>query len=218
MNTLSALDRVPVGSPCCWAKALITVGWTAVVRAGQRGLRCREGVPTQRPCSFVELLRISGQRQRRAGVALAARALIGIRTGQAGHSERPFHLGVVRLQVVVADRPVGERGALQVADDRVQPEISGVNRGSQPCQCTVPPPTICGTGQNRSTVASRRRIAGSAGVQQRVGPQVVPVDVGQLVAAKGLLVAPGAAFQGDDAKRRARSTPSPRPLRKLRRR
>ena len=25
MNTLSALDRVPVGSPCCWAKALTTV-------------------------------------------------------------------------------------------------------------------------------------------------------------------------------------------------
>src|SRR4029453_17779533 len=25
-NTLSALERVPVGSPCCWANALITVG------------------------------------------------------------------------------------------------------------------------------------------------------------------------------------------------
>src|SRR4051812_4270709 len=29
-----------------------------------------------------------------------------------------------------------------------------VNRGSQPCQCTVPPPTICGTGQNSSTLGS----------------------------------------------------------------
>ena len=28
---------------------------------------------------------------------------------------------------------------------------SGMNRGSQPCQCTVPPPTICGTGQKSST-------------------------------------------------------------------
>ena len=26
-----------------------------------------------------------------------------------------------------------------------------VKRGSQPCQWTVPPPTICGTGQNSST-------------------------------------------------------------------
>ena len=27
MKTLSAEDRVPVGSPCCWAKALTTVAW-----------------------------------------------------------------------------------------------------------------------------------------------------------------------------------------------
>ena len=30
----------------------------------------------------------------------------------------------------------------------------GVKRGSQPCQWTVPPPTICGTGQNSSTRCS----------------------------------------------------------------
>ena len=95
----------------------------------------------------------------------------------------------------------------------------GVKRGSQPCQWTVPPPTICGTGQNSSTP---RRLVGCGlapvrGLSDRVGPEIVAVDVGELVAAEALALAPRAALQRHDLDARLASGPW-RPRRRRRRR
>ena len=144
------------------------------------------------------LLRVVRQRQRRARVALAARPLRGVRPGLPGDAECPLDAGVVGLQLVVGDRPVGERRSGQVADDSAQAEV--VRR--EPGQPALPVHRPAADHlrhraeqlDHRLGRASLRPHHG-ARVEQRVRPQVVAVDVGQLVAAEGLLRPPRAALQ-----------------------
>ncbi len=73
-------------------------------------------------------------RQRRHGIGLAARRIEGARVGEARHAHFPLHLGVVRLEFLIADRPIGECRSRDAADhaalvevDFVKaPEIGGV--------------------------------------------------------------------------------------------
>src|SRR6478736_6480913 len=50
-------------------------------------------------------------RQWRHRIRLGARRIEGTRAGEARHTDLPFDLGVVRLEIGVGDRPVSEAGA-----------------------------------------------------------------------------------------------------------
>ena len=129
----------------------------AAVEGPRQGcLRRREGVPAERVAALHELLRIARHRHRRAGIAAGVAELELVGAGLAGNAERPLHLQVVGLEIVIGDRPVGEVVPGRSPATVRRRKSFSVKRGSQPCQCTVPPPTICGTGQNISTRGPRR--------------------------------------------------------------
>ena len=62
--------------------------------------------------------------QRRHGIGLGARTLEGIRPARAGNPDLSFGAGVEGLEIVVADRPVGD--LLLVAEAALQAEIVGM--------------------------------------------------------------------------------------------
>ena len=172
----------------------------AVVGARQRGLRGWERVPAECRAPLVELLGIARHRHRRTGIAAAAVAFELVGASLARHAERPLDLVVIRLKLGVGDRPVGQRRPRQVARDRADAEVV-LGEARQP---TLPVHRAAADHlRHRAEQLLARRVvfvrSHGARVKDRVGPQIVPVDVGELVAAKRLATAPRPALQGDHA-------------------
>ena len=64
----------------------------------------------------------------------------------AGHADGPLDLGVVRLELVVVDRPVGHVGVgLGAETEWSRRKSSGRKRGTLPSAWVPPPPTVVGT-------------------------------------------------------------------------
>ena len=171
-------------------------GWAPVVRARQGRLRSRKRVPAEVPAALVELLRVARHRQRRARVATAARRFERVGAGLPGDAERPFELAIVGLELGVGDRPVGERGAGQVAGHGAQAEVV-LGESRQPA---LPMDRAAAHHlRHRAEQLDARRLVGGgahgARIEQRVGPEIVAVDIGELVAAEGLARPPRAALQ-----------------------
>jgi hypothetical protein len=163
-------------------------------------LRSGERVVTEFRASLVELLRIARLGQRRARIVLAAPRLVAVRTSAARDTERPLHLGVVTLELVIGDRPVDQRRSRHIADDAVQSEVA-FGEARQPALPVHGPSADHlrhGTEQLGTELAVHF-VPNRARVQQRVRPQVVAVDVGEFVAAEGFAGTPRATLQHDNA-------------------
>src|SRR3984893_1373001 len=146
--------------------------------------------------AFVELLRVARHGHGRLAVVAGVWRLKVVRATLAGHSECPLHPCVVRLQVGIGDRPIGQCRPWDVTDDR--PESKVVLSQSKEPALPV---------DRRPAYHLRRRakeldawllglgLAECARVEERVGPEVVAVDIGELGATEALALAPGSTFE-----------------------
>ena len=173
---------------------------SAVEGSRQRGLRGRESIPTERFAPLVEFLGIARDGQRRARIADAARTFKLVGAGPAGDAERPFNLRIIGLKIVVADRPISQRRAFDLARDGPDTEI--VRR--EPRQPTLP---MHGSAAHHLGHRAEhlkmgfllRRRARRARIEQRVRPEIVSVDIREFIAAERLPGPPRSALQRDDA-------------------
>src|SRR4029450_2980971 len=101
-----------------------------------------------------------------------------------------------RLELVVGDRPVRQRGARDVADDAVEAEGVFGEPGAPPLPMTRPAADHLRHGAEE-LLAGLLLAVGThrPRVQQRIRPEVVAVDVGQLVAAERLAGTPRATLE-----------------------
>ena len=176
----------------------------AVVWPGEGGRGGRERVVPEFGAPLVELLVVAGRRNGRAGVARDCADLrICWRPPDPGDAERPFDLVVVRLQILVGDRPVGQVRARDIALDGVRPELV-LGHARQPAG------PVRGTAAHHLRHRAEEldpRLASSAdarkvrGLSSGIGPEVVAMDVGQLVGAELLRFPPGSASPGSTTRK-----------------
>ena len=137
-------------------EAGIVVGDPPLVRVGHHGVRQREAIDVHLLAGVVEHLGEFGRRQRRARVGPAAMRRVFVGAVEASASKLPLDLGQEGLEVVIADRPVGQARALQASPCSVfSMKSEGRGRGNQPAQCVVPPPTNCGKRRERKQFGLR---------------------------------------------------------------
>ncbi len=79
------------------------------LRRNRHGRRKR--MQPQLSCTALEQHARRFHRQRRHGIGLGARRIERTRIGKPRHPDLPLHLGVVRLELLVGNRPVSEPGA-----------------------------------------------------------------------------------------------------------
>ncbi len=90
------------------AEAAVHASRAAAIRLRGDGHRRRKRMQPELAGAALEQHAGGLHRQRRHGIGLGARRIERARIGESRHSHVPFHLGVVGLEFLIADRPIGE--------------------------------------------------------------------------------------------------------------
>jgi hypothetical protein len=134
--------------------------------------------------------------QRRAWIILTAKALELIDAAGTRDSKGPLHLGVVRLQISIGNRPIDERCTRQVAHDRAKFKIA-LRKAWQPALPV-----------HRTTADHLRNwtekvdfgffvCRGPEGtrIKNWIGPKVIAIHIRQLVSAEAFTLTPRPALK-----------------------
>ena len=119
--------------PQCWHGGPAVVG----LRVDRHRRRLR--MQAERPRAAFQQHAGRFHRQRRHRIRPRARRIE--RSRLARDAELPFGLRVVRLELVVGDRPVGEAGAGHAAEPLASLKSLGRSRQKLPVKCALLPPT-----------------------------------------------------------------------------
>lgn len=168
----------------------------APVRLGHHALRHRERAVTElvhrggeHPADLAEVGRL-----RR--VAATARTLPPVRPGESGRAELPLDLGVVRLELLVGDRPVHEARPVDLAEQRPHPEVVDRHPGHHPAPVRrAASDHLRGRGEVRDDRLLRLARPDRARLELRVLPQVVAVEDLDLVTGGVLRFQPRASLE-----------------------
>ena len=200
MNVVSVFGPSAARIAVLVPEAAVVERVPALVVVRHHRMRQREGVDVHLVAGVVELATPLRRSQRRARVAGAAVRLVLVSAGDTGNPELPLDLAEIGLQVLVAERPVREVRARDVAVQRLEHEVR-FPRPRDPARPVVRA-TTDQLRRRRELKAFRRGllvVAQRSRVQIGIGPQVIAVDELQFVAGEVLLrLQPRALVEGDD--------------------
>ena len=129
--------------------------------------------------------------------------LVRMRAGQAGNPDLPFHLAVIRFQLLIGDRPVGQRRAGNVTVHSVLLKIQRVETPVIGGEMHAAAADALGVEHVRIVGMEVRLLIGAVAEGLWRDPiglhQLIGEPVGQLIVMKVALLHVRAAFHDDDA-------------------